>query len=232
MTQEGGSSEPIRGHCPDCGPQRLANIKASFSKRDEDSGVWVQTDYRILECRGCETVYIQKDIVFSESCEVETDADSGEEWQVYRHDITYWPAPAKHKRPDWLEILFFTDFDLSSLLASIYTALDNDLRVLAAIGIRTTFDRASELLGVDPAKAFAAKLQDLASVGKIGTAERHTLNVLTDAGSAAAHRGWKPSPEELETMINVIEVFLHRNFIVDPAVKRLRGSVPPRAKAV
>jgi hypothetical protein len=41
------------------------------------------------------------------------------------------------------------DPDLGGLLTEMYAALNNDLRVLAAIGARTAFDRSSELLGVD-----------------------------------------------------------------------------------
>ena len=54
--------------------------------------------------------------------------------------------------------------------------------------MRTAFDRASELLGVNPAKTFAEKLTDLVSRGHIGSSEKDTLDTLTDAGSAAAHR--------------------------------------------
>jgi Domain of unknown function (DUF4145) len=63
--------------------------------------------------------------------------------------------------------------------------------VLAAIGLRTAFDRASELLGIDPNKTFAGKLSQLVVDGHIGSTEKASLDVLTDAGGAAAHRGWK-----------------------------------------
>jgi hypothetical protein len=87
---------------------------------------------------------------------------------------------------------------LEDLLTSVYTALDNDLRVLAAIGLRTAFDRASELLSVDPEKTFADKLSQLMANGDIGSTEKESLDVLTDAGGAAAHRGWKPNPKQLD----------------------------------
>ena len=42
---------------------------------------------------------------------------------------------------------------LINLLDSVYTALENDLRLLAAIGMRVVFERAAELIGVTRTKA-------------------------------------------------------------------------------
>jgi hypothetical protein len=50
---------------------------------------------------------------------------------------------------------------LDRFFADTYVALNNDLRILAAIGIRTAFDRASQLLGIAPEKTFADKLGEL-----------------------------------------------------------------------
>jgi hypothetical protein len=240
-------SSPIKGHCPNCGPDRLADVVGHHhsSCNDKTSGIWGEVDYRILQCRGCELAYFQKDEIFSE--DYENDPGTGE---IYiPHKITHWPAPilfpaapSKRKRPDWASAPFGLDLlgadselaavdsDLASLFDDVYVALNNDLRVLSAIGVRMAFDRASELLGVDPAKNFAEKLMELVERGKIGVSEKDTLDILTDAGSAAAHRGWKPKPEELDTMMNIIETFLYRTFILDAAAKRLKQNVPAKQK--
>lgn len=221
---------PIKGHCPDCGPGRLADVVGQHSKRDEDdeNDIWLETSYRILRCRGCEAVYFQTDYVFSEDIDHEEDPRTGKYKAVVPHKTTYWPAPSKRKQPDWSSDLFVVDSDLVSLFDDIYVALNSDLRVLAAIGIRTAFDRASELLRVDPAKTFAEKLTALVQLGKIGESEKDSLDILTDAGSVAAHRGWKPDPKELDTMMSIIEAFLYRNFILDAATARLKQTVPKR----
>lgn len=51
--------------------------------------------------------------------------------------------------------------------------------------MRATFDRAIELLGVDRAKTFRQKLEDLPATGKVSAVEEETLAVLTDAAGAA-----------------------------------------------
>src|SRR5207302_10452998 len=113
---------------------------------------------------------------------------------------------------------------------SVYSALEHDLSVLAAIGIRTVFDRASELLGIAPSRTFGEKLSGLVDLGKIGVEQRETLAILTDAGSAAAHRGWRPSSEELDTMMTVIEMFLHNAFVIGDAVTKLKARVPEKSR--
>jgi hypothetical protein len=179
------------------------------------AGIAPATDYRILACRGCSTVYFQT-----------TTATFG----AGPEDVRYWPPPSKRVRPNWLWKLWKADRDLADLFGDIYTAMDGDLGVLAAIGVRTVFDRASELLGVDPAQTFAEKLTALTQLGKVGTDERFMLDVLIDAGGAAAHRGWKPSWEELDAMMGIIEQFLYRAFILPAQAQELHLAVPPKPK--
>lgn len=183
----------------------------------------------ILECCGCEEVYFRKDFWFSEWETIFDDPMTGEPRMEGGVETSYWPAPVRRKRPKWLEK---TDRDLGKLLNEMYSALDNDLCVLAAIAARTVFDRASQLLGVDAADSFKEKLDRLSADGKISGDEKGILHVLVDAGSAAAHSGWRPQVDELSTMIDVVESFLHRSFIVGGGIKKLKASVPakPRRK--
>ena len=117
---------------------------------------------------------------------------------------------------------------LGNLLTEMYDALATDVRVLAAIAVRTAFDRASEKFGVDPGKSFKDKLDYLSCFGHIGYDEEHVLRVLVDAGSAAAHRAWRPSTDELHTMVDTLESFLHRSFVIGDGIKKLKAAVPPK----
>jgi hypothetical protein len=57
-----------------------------------------------------------------------------------------------------------------------------------------------------------------------------TLGILTDAGGAAAHRGWKPAIKELDTLMTVGEQFLYRTIILETQARALGAKIPPRQK--
>jgi hypothetical protein len=215
-----------KGFCPTCLREQNTEILGHHRHRQyapDDDSVFVQKDHYILKCGGCDTVFHRKDSAFSE----DYDSRTGD----LEVDVQYWPAQSKRDRPEWLDLDFMTaDMLLYKLTGSIYTALDHDLTVLAAIGMRTTFDRASELLGIGPAKPFEKKLADLVAAGQIGDTERRNLATLVDAGSAAAHRGWEPSKKELDTMMSILEHFLYRAFVIDAEAKKLKVPARPGRK--
>jgi hypothetical protein len=219
----------IKANCKNCGQDRWAEVVGHHLRMEEEedpggNSIWEQTDYRILRCAGCNDVFFQTDSIFSE--------DFDPEEAEYIHTIEHWPPMNKvrRERPQWFDKLTLADEDLHSLCGAVYVSLDNEIDVLAAIGVRTVFDRASELLGVDPAKGFAEKLSDLVAAGKIGGDEKAILNILTDAGSAAAHRGWRPSKDQIDTMMSIIEGFLYRTFLLGKEAKELRAKIPKRQK--
>jgi hypothetical protein len=223
-------TEKVRGHCPVCGPKKWAQVRGEFIRPESDNDISVTTKHRILQCPACETVYHQTIFTCSEDWDVVRNPHTGEEEYVYIEDIKHWPSPAKRPRPQWLDRLPSVDTDLYRLLSDVYSALEIELDVLAAIGIRTTFDRGAELLSIDPAKTFGEKLDDLVAAGYIGSTERDALAAMTDAGSASAHRGWKPTAQQLETMLQLIEAFVHRNFILRDDVSGLKNAVPARPR--
>jgi hypothetical protein len=182
------------------------------NENTEESGT---AHHRILQCGGCDTVYFQT---------IWRGPDLPEP------EIKYWPEPAIRERPRWAFKLLKADHALYSLLNEVYSALNSEAFVLAAIGTRTIFDRSAELLGVDQSYTFAKKLDELKRLGLIGDDERKTLQVLTDAGSAAAHRGWKPERDDLLLIIDALEGFVYRNFVIRAALTKLESKIPGRQR--
>jgi hypothetical protein len=222
----------VDGHCPRCGPDRHADVVGYHHEHvtEDEQGVWWTTDYRILRCRGCDRVYFQTDEIFSETARTRLNPITGEMEEYIPHEIKHWPAPVLQETPVWSIKLLGVDGVLYYLFEEIYAALNNELHVLSAVGIRTAFDRAAELLGVDPAMTFQEKLNNLVALGKVGADERDALGVLTSAGGAAAHRAWRPDPTQLATMVSALEHFLYRTFVLDAQMKRLKSEVPQKPK--
>ena len=186
------SPEPkiTKGHCPQCGRDRKAHIRGSHTTPSGEGGSSPGSVGLILECCGCERMYFRLDDIVDDWEPDRSSALPGEIVGKYGCRRSYWPPPKTRRPPPWIRDLERADDDLGILLHEMYAAINADLGVLAAIGVRTVFDRSSELLGVDPELRFGRKLDELVAQGRIGSDERRTLSVLIDAGSAAAHRGW------------------------------------------
>jgi hypothetical protein len=223
---EGGerNDKIINGHCPACGPGRRADVSAIVIKHFEDHpALYGQKRYRILTCRGCGEIYFQRGVLFSETCEMRENPSTGEVEEFYPERVAHWPAAAKRAEPGWKYQL---DTSLIDLLDEVYGALNNDTHVLAALGMRMAVDRAAQLLGVDHTLTFSAKLNRLREIGSLGAAEGAALDVLAEADRAAARRGWRPAPEQLDAMMATIEQFLYRNFVLPQETARLSDKVP------
>lgn len=177
--------------------------------------------WRILQCRGCEYVFVQTVSTNSEDYENSYD-DVGNTVTDYTETIRYWPSPAKRSYPEWMSkygIQVPNVEKLDEVVLELYTALDADLRRLSAVGVRTTFDVASEILGVGQELSFRAKLSKLVDLGHIGAPDKDRLAAIIDAGSASAHRGWKPELADLSVMMDILEHFIFVAF-VEPARRK------------
>jgi len=110
--------------------------------------------------------------------------------------------------------------NLQEILDEVYVALQNGTRVLAAVGARTTLD----ILALDKLgdlKTFQAKLDALQGAGHVTPHERDLLEVLTEAGNASAHRGFRPNENDLVTVMDVLEGILEKVYVLDARQKEL-----------
>lgn len=216
--------------CPTCSGSRHCSILAEEVNHNDTSDPfdpeWSITKFRILSCRGCGTRFFQT-VDTSADDMVEITDDTGETGQVPRERIKYYPAFSRRARPRWSKYGWTSEQKLWDITQEMYLALDNELPVLAAIGMRTVFDTAIEILGIDPGGTFKEKLDAILALGKISQEERNLLDALIDAGSAAAHRGWKPEARHLDTMALILEGFLHRAFVLPVRASFLKPPARP-----
>jgi hypothetical protein len=226
---QSGANDVVQAVCPVCGPRRRAEIIAAHTERQPpDDLVYEATTLNLLRCCGCNTLFVRRDVVFSENEEQEQDPVTGEWVRILRPTTTYWPERERRSRPAWFADV--ADETVRRLLDETYTALNANLLTLAAMGVRAVLDRVFELAGADAGAGFEEKLRSLREQEMIGAREHDILQVMTDAGSAAAHRGWRPEPEQLETILDSAEAILHRVAVMMDRAARLRESVPPRPR--
>lgn len=214
--------------CPQCDGQRTSDVVAEYDERI-DGGDGMTSAYvsvRTLRCRGCGTLSVVRDDSFSEDEDHVQDQRTGEWVAVPVVTTTRWPEPRVRARPAWLATL--ADETARSLADEVYRALAANISTLAAMGVRALLDRTFELAGAEPGADFGAKLRQLRERGVLGGGETETMRVVTDAGSAAGHRGWRPEPDELDTILDAAEALLHRIAVQPGRTERLRVAVPPR----
>jgi hypothetical protein len=163
---------------------------------------------------------------FSEDVDYEQNPYTGEVRMVAQVKRQYWPT--SKSRPKWASDLESIDADLANLFEEVHSARNAELYVLSTIGVRTVFDRATEILGIDSNMRFSEKLDELTKASRVSSAERAALDVLVEAGNAAAHRGWRPSSDEVDGLMLIMEAFLHRCFVANYLAQNLKKSVPDR----
>lgn len=186
-------------------------------------------EHSLLECRGCETVFYLSDAWDSESMDYYY-GPNGETMVEAERDKRTYPSPASQTKPIWFDAIGKTDAQLQSILNEMYVAYDHGANILTAVGLRTALDRATEVIGIDPAMTFEEKLTELKNGGWIGATEHDILDVITNAGNAAAHRGWSPSKEDVGKLLTAMEAFLHRAFIVGQDALAIKANIPPKPK--
>lgn len=222
----------FQAHCPRCNGERTCYIHGEiltpWSWNDETNVHSGEHDYKLAQCCGCKEVFLNQSSWDSEEWDTRR-SHSGEEVVFFpKTVITYPPPEKKSLKPDWVWNIAQIDPQLFAILREMYQAYEHGSFILASVGLRTAFDRTTELLKIDPAIPLEQKVKLLLDNGYIGETESLTLKVVIDAGSAAAHRAWSPRLAEFEPLLTTLEQFVYRTIIVGKAALSVADSIPSR----
>lgn len=115
-------------------------------------------------------------------------------------------------------------------MKQVYSALDSNSRALALMGARAVVDIVLvEKVGDNG--GFAQQLKAAETAGVIGSKNRRILEAALDAGSAAAHRGYQATADDVNAVIDIVENLLQAVYHLESLADRLKQSTPARAKA-
>ncbi len=220
------STSTTKAHCNMCGPDR--NHEVLHRERTEGSEQYDQYSsidwwdlYEMLRCAGCGNITMRHTSYFSE------------------HDgtsVVYYPPAVARREPRWMsELLLSTkwlDFNeqrtsIHDLLKEVYVALHNDSRNLAGMGVRAILDQVmTEKVG--DRHSFVRTLEAFKEGGFLSDHQAETLDTILEAGHATVHRGWRPSLDDLDTLLDVTESLIASTYIHERKAKDLAKRVPPR----
>lgn len=171
---------------------------------------WKDT-YEMLECCGCETVVLCHTHNFSEDPDLQ---------------VRYYPPPVSRAMPSWRHK---TPHKVNSLMDEVYKSLDADGRRLALMGARALVD-ITILDKVGDAGTFQQKLQLMVEKGFLSRESSEFLSAALDAGNAAAHRGYYPTSEQLDHVMDIVENLLQAVYVLKDAAAELRKTTPQRIR--
>jgi Domain of unknown function (DUF4145) len=234
--------QTLKAQCSNCEGERTCEIKGCFSQTVDEADIIFWTSKYILQCRGCENTFFMQTSANSEELDYVYLSNSEHETVAFEKK-EYWPALLKRQVPEWFGLMRRSkDYDEDKLecpLSELYKALNNDLPILTAIAVRTCFDVVSEVCKVDESLTFEKKLDQLESLGRISITQKSRLTILVDAGGASAHRGWVPTLDDVNSLVDLLEDFLQNVFAIpdlqrslNEKARKLHAKVPARKKRI
>lgn len=202
----------LKAHCNSCS-RTTSHTEVALRKTSDDSederGIeeW-GTTYRMMQCRGCDSVLLRADNWHSHF-----DAGPPE----------YYPPRVARRSPTWMWQL---PPEWWSLMREVYTALHADSRRLALMGARTLIDIYMNYT-VGDLGGFDKKLQAMVDDGHLSIKDKDVLSAALEAGHAAAHRAHSPSMSNVSHVMDIVEHLLHRHALATSA-DELKKATPKR----
>lgn len=218
------TEEIVKARCPKCDDDRRAAVVGYHEEEGKfDLGYgeeWARSEYRILKCLGCEEVYFQKHSLCSleYSHTIEGDVE-------LLPTISYWPRHAKRGRPRWRYDAI--PEGLNSLLYEVYSAVDADALRLAVMGIRAAIEQLM-VERVGDQGTFKSNLVEFQNKGYLSIRQRNDLDAVLEAGHAAIHRGWSPSQEDVNTLLDITETLFEAVYVHEGRASDLEKTLPRR----
>lgn len=213
----------VQSHCNGC--LRLTRHDVLYRCHDDETEehdgqayLISKETYELVRCRGCENVSFRLASEFS--------GDPNEH-------VMYFPPAISRRLPEYFRELkwFWTPpySDIYALFGEIYSSLHSGNRRLALMGTRAVLDLAITHK-LNDIGSFERKLDEAKRIGWITDIEYKTLEVAIDAGNAASHRAYCPTTEQLGRVLDIVEHFIERCYVLEESAGEIVKETPVRAK--
>jgi hypothetical protein len=169
--------------------------------------------YEMLKCQGCDSITLRHTSEWSEDPEP---------------SVYYYPPAIFRRQPHWLYDLLGTEGALvRKLLNEIYGGLQNDMKMIATMGVRALMEHVM-INSVGDQGTFAKNLTEFAKKGFISDKQRDILTVVLEIGHATMHRAYEPSDKDLTTCIDIAETVIQSIYVHPGKAAELAKRVPKR----
>lgn len=208
--------DKIKIHCNKCGIETChsllfdKNVSEKFTVDGYDMSAG--TINRLYQCCGCDSICYAL-------CEWTSECDD--------RYFQYYPPRIIRKMPSWLEKTNRIDNEVYWLFKEIYSALYQNSRRLATMGIRALFDFYIRMK-VDDKGNFKEGIKELLNKKIITVDQKYIIEIAIDAGNASAHRSFNPDEETLECILDIIENLFQLEYLKN-STKDIKNKIPKRA---
>jgi hypothetical protein len=152
-------------------------------------------------------------------------------------DYSHPPVSSEWCAPSWVNNYIwwphpYVPVSIYTLVEQIYSAaLQHDAYWLAAMGIRGVLDL-TMIEKIGDTRTFEEKVVAFQKAGYLSVRQALNLNILIEAGHAAVHRQWAPSPCEIATLLDITNSIIETAYLHEKRVRDLERNVPedPRRK--
>lgn len=213
-------------HCNKCGGARKHAVLFSKRKFWDDSvdnghnSISGTDTYSLIACGGCETIHVKHDSTFSE--DTEPDGSS-------IVTTNYYPPAMSRRTPAWLDDkdgpFWWGGTEIELLLKEIYSAVQNDSRRLAMMGIRSLLEMIMVEKVGDSGK-IGTNVKNFIAEGYIAPKHEDIFRLQIEAGHAGMHRKYVPSATDLDVLLNITESLVEAVYVHPHRAKKLK-SIPP-----
>lgn len=115
------------------------------------------------------------------------------------------------------------------LITEVYAAVQNDLRCLAAMGIRATLE--TIMRGkVGSQRTFRALVDEFQKAGYLSVRQAGSLDSILEAGHAATHRDWEPTDQDIATLLDITEAVIATVYLHESRATALEANLPKRTR--
>lgn len=178
--------------------------------------------YVVLECAGCNQVRFLHSHWFSE------DSDERGHPNLYED---YYPPTVTRQKPLWrrstFPFIWAVINDLNPLFDEVYSAHASGAFTLTAMGIRALTEKIM-VEQVGKHGTFAETVEAFFQAGFVAPIQQDRFrNVLIEAGHAAIHRDFKPSREDVETLLDLVEGLVEAIYYEPLRAQAVGEKLPP-----
>ncbi len=215
-----------KAHCNLCGHSThhdIAGIELLEQQRTEGTKDLLWDDvFEMLRCRGCDNIMMRVTMTDPSSRDTPT--------------IIYYPPAIARRTPEWLlsavgslEKPADIPDPIYHLMSEVYLAVQNNLGRLAAMGIRATLENVmKEKIGDCN---FKVAIDEFQKAGYLSMRQALSLDSIIEAGHAAVHRGWEPTDDDINTLLDITELIIETVYLHEHRAQELDKRVPRRQRA-